>query len=203
MPSDGPSRFECAPFDRLRHPSMTGAPRENRTPTERFGGSRAATTPAGQCVWWMPPGSNRRPRAYRARALPTELDIRALAEGERFERSRHVAAAHRFPAGTDGPLLHPSLLWASPRVTASSHPGATRHLLALCLPCAAGSIRLDRLQWSLAFWRKMEHSKPTPGGALCFQGSAGTSVRFIFHDLVGVAGFEPAAACSQSRPSGR
>jgi hypothetical protein len=126
-----------------------------------------------------------------------------LAEGERFERSCHVAATHRFPAGTDGPLLHPSLLWASPRVTASSHPGATRHLLALCLPCAAGSIRLDRLQWSLAFWRKMEHSEPTPCGALCFQGSAGAPVRFIFHDLVGVAGFEPAAACSQSRPSGR
>ena len=139
MPSNGPSRFECAPFDQLRHPSMTGAPRENRTPTKRFGGSCAATTPAGRKPWWMPPGSNRRPRAYRARALPTELDIPALAEGERFERSCRVAATHRVPAGKDGPLLHPSLIGASPRMAAITHPGATRQMMARCLPRAVGS----------------------------------------------------------------
>ena len=49
-PVAGPSRFECAPFDQLRHPSVTGTPRENRTPTKRFGGSCATTTPAGHSV---------------------------------------------------------------------------------------------------------------------------------------------------------
>jgi hypothetical protein len=90
-------------------------------------------------TWWMPPGLNRRPRAYQARALPTELDIHVLAEGERFERSCRIAATHRVPAGADRPLLHPSLIGASPRMAAITHPGATRQVMARCLPRAVGS----------------------------------------------------------------
>lgn len=35
---------------------LDGAPRENRTPTKRFGDSCAATTPAGHCVVVGVPG---------------------------------------------------------------------------------------------------------------------------------------------------
>lgn len=70
----GPSAFEAAPFNRTpaRFRGL-GTPRENRTPTESFGDSRAATTPAGRCSWSLDSGSNGGPRDYRSRALPAEL----------------------------------------------------------------------------------------------------------------------------------
>lgn len=69
-------RVNSAPLHRLSYWTMSpGEARENRTPTVRFWRPALCRIElAPRRIWYRPTDSNRAPLAYRASALPAELD---------------------------------------------------------------------------------------------------------------------------------
>lgn len=95
--------------------------------------------------------------------------------------ARDADASHRFPAGPDRPLLHPSKVGqarAWPPSLIRAPPGRRWRFV---LPCAVGCARLGAA--SVAARLLAEDGTfevHALARTLCFQGSAGTPVRFVF-----------------------